>query len=35
MTGATTLVAPPLLRLQFRDEAMSMPVLAEEKGGAM
>lgn len=34
MTGATTLVAPPLLRLQFRGEATPRPVLAEEKGGA-
>jgi Kef-type K+ transport system membrane component KefB len=35
MTGATTLVAPPLLKYQFRGEAASMPVLARDDGRAM
>jgi Kef-type K+ transport system membrane component KefB len=35
MTGVTTLVAPPLLKLQFRREAVAMPLLAGDEGGAM
>jgi Kef-type K+ transport system membrane component KefB len=35
MTSATTLVAPPLLKYQFRREAASMPVLAGDDGRAM
>jgi Na+:H+ antiporter len=35
MTGATTLVAPPLLKFLFRDETARAPALAEEQGSAM
>jgi Kef-type K+ transport system membrane component KefB len=35
MTGATTLAAPPLLKILFRREAVAAPALAGEEGSAM
>jgi Kef-type K+ transport system membrane component KefB len=35
MTGATTLAAPPLVRFLFREDAVTAPALAEERGSAM
>lgn len=35
MTGATTLVAPPLVKMLFREDAVAAPALAGEEGRAM
>jgi Kef-type K+ transport system membrane component KefB len=35
MTGATTLVAPPLLKMLFRDDGANRQVTAEERSVAM
>lgn len=35
MTGATTLVAPPLVKMLFREDAVAAPALASEEGRAM
>lgn len=35
MTGATTLVAPPLLKYLFHSDEVTAPALAEEQGSAM
>src|SRR5215831_17315966 len=35
MTGATTLVAPPLLKMLYRDDGTTRPVSAEERSSAI
>jgi hypothetical protein len=35
MTGITTLVAPPIMKLAFRDEVSLKPVMEERRSTAM
>ena len=35
MTGVTTLIAPPIMRIVFRDEIMAEPAVAERRSTAM